>query len=270
MTPDAAMAAGAADVFDVPEAVDALEAALRKLASPQRAIREKRYLKSDLVHLGVTVPDVRTTVKAAYAARRPQHRDLAALVARLWASDIYERRLAAVELLKAALASLGPGDLPTIEGMIRQGAMWSLVDPLSGDLTGHLVLRHPACAATIDRWCADPDFWVRRSALLALLAGIRAGAPDLGRFTAYSDAMLEETQFFVRKAIGWVARELAKSRPSFVAEWAESRLDRMSGVTFREVVRRLPDADAERLTLLREGRRARASQSPKNHPPRVA
>lgn len=236
------------------EAVEALEVALRRLAAPQRAIQERRYLKSGLVHLGVTVPDVRRTVKAAYAAQRPEHRELVVLVGRLWASDIYERRLAAVELLKAALASLGPDDLPAIEGMIREGAMWALVDPLSGDVAGRIVLRHPACATTIDRWSADREFWVRRSALLALLAGIRAGDPDLGRFTAYADAMLDETQFFVRKAIGWVARELSKSRPSFVVSWAEPRLSRMSGVTFREVVRRLPDADAERLTRLRKGR----------------
>ena len=243
-------------VPDAADAVDSLEAALRLLGTPQRAIQEKRYLKSDLAHLGVTVPDLRRTVKAAYAALQPEHRELIALAAALWASHVYERRLAAVELLKAGQASLGPDDLATIEGMIREGAMWSLVDPLSGDLAGRIVLRHPSCVGTLDRWSTDPDFWVRRSALLALLAGIRAGDPDLDRFTAYADVMLDETQFFVRKAIGWVARELSKSRPSFVVSWAESRLDRMSAVTFREVVRRLPDADADRLTRLRAARRS--------------
>lgn len=233
------------------EAVDALEAALRELGTPQRAAQEKRYLKSPLVHVGVTVPDVRKTVKAAHAALRPTHQELVTLTAALWASDIYERRLAAVELLKAGLASLGPDDLRRIEGMIREGAMWSLVDPLSGDVAGRIVLRDAACAGTIDRWCADPDFWVRRSALLALLAGIRSGKADLERFTAYADAMLGETEFFVRKAIGWVARELSKSQPAFVTSWAERNVSRMSGVTFREVVRRLPEPDADRLIRLR-------------------
>lgn len=233
--------------------VDALETALRRLGDPERAVQEKRYLKSDLVHLGVPVPDVRKTVKAAYTALRPDHDELVALVSALWVSEIYERRLAAVELLKAGQASLSPDDLPRIEGMIREGAMWSLVDPLSGDVAGRIVLSDAACAATIDRWSADPDFWVRRCALLTLLAGMRAGHPDLDRFTAYADAMLDETQFFVRKAIGWVARELSKSRPQFVVSWAERNVGRMSGVTFREVVRRLPEADAERLTRLRAG-----------------
>lgn len=243
----------ASEAVEVAGAVGALDAALRRLGSAQRAAREKGYLKSGLVHLGVTVPDVRVTVKAAYAALALEHRSLVALVAELWASDVYERRLAAVELLKAGQGSLGPDDLLRIEGMVREGAMWSLVDPLSGDLAGVIVLRYPVCGVTIDRWSGDADFWVRRSALLSLLAGVRAGSPDLERFSAYADAMLDETEFFVRKAIGWVARELSKSRPSLVVSWAESRVDRMSGVTFREVVRRLPEADAERLTRLREG-----------------
>jgi 3-methyladenine DNA glycosylase AlkD len=238
------------------KAVDALDAALRRLGDPERAVQEKRYLKSDLVHLGVTVPGVRRTVKATYAVLRPDHEELVELVSALWASDIYERRLAAVELLKAGRASLSPDDLPRIEAMIREGAMWSLVDPLSGDVAGRIVLGDAACAATIDRWSADPDFWVRRSALLTLLAGMRAGDPDLDRFTAYADATLDETQFFVRKAIGWVARELSKSRPQFVVAWAERNVSRMSAVTFREVVRRLPAADAERLTRLRGARTA--------------
>lgn len=232
---------------------DGIGTALVRLADPQRAAQEKRYLKSGFTHLGVTVPQVRKTAKAAYVQLGPEHAALVALVAELWASDVYERRLAAVELLKAGLATLSPDDLPTIERLIREGAMWSLVDPLSGDVAGVLLLRHPGCGTTIDRWSADPDFWLRRSALLALIAGIRAGEPDLGRFTAFTDAMLDETQFFVRKAIGWVARELSKSQPSFVVSWAQDRLGRMSGVTFREVVRRLPDADAERLTRLRSG-----------------
>ena len=247
------------------EAVTAIETELRRLSTPERATQEKRYLKSDLVHLGASVPDVRKTVKAAYAARRPDRGQLLALAAELWASDVYERRLAAIELLKAGHALLGVGDLARVEAMIREGAMWSLVDPLSGDLAGLIVLRHsgPAAAAVLDRWAADGDFWVRRSALLALLPGVRSGDPDLDRFTAFADAMLDETEFFVRKAIGWVAREIGKSQPSFVAHWAEGRLSRMSGVTFREVVRRLPEADAARLIRLRADQTGKTGRAEK-------
>jgi hypothetical protein len=51
---------------------------------------------------------------------------------------------------------------------------------------------------------------VRRSAILALLPGIRCGQPDLACFQRYAAPMLAEKEFFIRKAIGWVLRELAR------------------------------------------------------------
>jgi len=63
----------------------------------------------------------------------------------------------------------------------------------------------------LDR-CCDDDFWLRRSAMLGLLRPLRAGGGDFERFARYADAMLEEKEFFVRKAIGWVLREVAKRR----------------------------------------------------------
>ena len=59
--------------------------------------------------------------------------------------------------------------------------------------------------------------------------------------------MLTEKEFFIRKAIGWVLRETAKKDPAYVAAWTRSHLDRMSGVTFTEAVRRLPAEQAARL-----------------------
>jgi DNA alkylation repair enzyme len=52
-----------------------------------------------------------------------------------------------------------------------------------------------------DRWAADSDFWLRRSAMLALLISLREGRGDFDRFGRYADAMLCEREFFIRKAI---------------------------------------------------------------------
>ncbi|HJP72253.1 MAG TPA: DNA alkylation repair protein, partial [Candidatus Limnocylindria bacterium] len=59
--------------------------------------------------------------------------------------------------------------------------------------------------------------------------------------------MLEEKEFFIRKAIGWVLREAGKRRPDEVTAWLAPRTHRSSGVTMREAVKYLPPADGERL-----------------------
>src|SRR5262249_54413482 len=51
--------------FDPEAAARAVTEALRLLGTPERAVQEKRYLKSDLDFFGVAVPAMRRTVKAA-------------------------------------------------------------------------------------------------------------------------------------------------------------------------------------------------------------
>jgi 3-methyladenine DNA glycosylase AlkD len=221
---------------------------LRALRDPERAEQEKRYLKSELDFLGVRLPAIRKVVRAALPRRPVSSSDVRTWALELWDDTLFERRLAAVELLSARAGELTADDLALIETLIRKAAGWALVDPLSGDIAGRIALAHPGGAwPRIDAWAADTDFWVRRSALVSLLPGIRAGQPDTARLDRYAVAMLGETEFFIRKAIGWVLRELSKKNPGYVAAWTGRHLSEMSGVTFREAVRRLPAPDAERL-----------------------
>ena len=139
---------------------------------------------------------------------------------------------------------------------MRQSKTWAYVDPLSIYLTGSLVERFPELTSTLDRWSTDDDFWVRRSAMLALLIPLRQGEGDFDRFGRYADGMLEEKEFFIRKAIGWVLREVSKKRPDLVFDWVAPRTNRASGVTMREAVKYLPAARQEVLMSAYKGRRA--------------
>jgi 3-methyladenine DNA glycosylase AlkD len=220
-----------------------LDAALRAAGRPERAVGEKAYLKSTLTHLGVGLPGMR---KLARGVRRAHpgatRRELLALLDALWAEPVFDRRMVVVELLDVYRDLLEPGDLPRLLRWIRASRTWALVDPLAVVVVGGLVERHPEVAERLDGWARDDDFWVRRAAMLALLRPLRAGGGDFARFARYADAMLEEKEFFIRKAIGWVLREVSKRRPALVADWIAPRARRASGVTLREAVKYLPAA----------------------------
>jgi 3-methyladenine DNA glycosylase AlkD len=100
----------------------------------------------------------------------------------------------------------------------------------------------------LDRWAGDPDFWIRRSALLALLVPLRRGGGDFPRFSRYAETMLEEKEFFIRKAIGWVLRDTGRKRPDLVYAWLLPRAGRTSGVTLTEAVK--PLSPAQRAAVL--------------------
>lgn len=225
-----------------------LEQSLRELGTPERAASEKAYLKSDMEFAGATVPATRSVVRSWCKARQPLTRGkLIAVTRALWASPVFECRMAASLLLEGNAGLLQAEDASLLEELLRTSATWALVDGLAANVAGSLLERCPELAGTIDRWAADDDFWVRRSALLALLVPLRRGAGDFERFSRYADQMLAEKEFFIRKAIGWILRETAKRRPELVADWLAPRVHRASGVTMREAVKPLAPGARDQL-----------------------
>jgi 3-methyladenine DNA glycosylase AlkD len=240
------------DVTTIARLVSGFDETLDGLGTAARATYDQQYHKSEFAHMGVPVPELRRVVKGLYkeiGGRKAERPDVLALAARLWDSDVFERRLGAIQVLEQGVSLLIADDLADLTPMLRDAPMWSLVDPLAVGVAGPVALRdREGSSLTLDHWATDGDFWLRRAALLALLPGVRDQNPDLVRFTRYADPMVEEKEFFVRKAIGWVLREIAWNDPTWVAAWVEPRLGRMAGVTFREAVRKLPADTAERLT----------------------
>jgi 3-methyladenine DNA glycosylase AlkD len=224
-----------------------IESILRELGSPERAAQEQNYLKSDLEFAGVRVPAMRSAVATwTRGCGGLDHDRLTALVRDLWDRPLFESRAVATIFLERNAKLLGPADTDLIEYLLRRCGTWALVDPIATNVAGVLAEKHDL-TATLDRWAADPDFWIRRSALLALLRPLRRGEGDFERFGRYADTMLEEKEFFIRKAIGWVLREVAKKRPDLVSGWLGPRVHRASGVTVREAIKYLPDDDRDRL-----------------------
>jgi len=235
-----------------------LDAQVRVAGPPERAVAEKRYLKSELDFTGASLGSIRAIARELVRERgRLDHDAVVALVETLWSRPVFEPRMLAAVLLELHEPALSPADLPLLERLIRESRTWALVDWLAADVVGGIVLRHPDTQPTIDRWALDPDFWVRRSSLLAELRPLRGGAP-LDRFEARAEAMLEEREFFIRKAIGWVLREAGKRRPAEVVAWLGPRTHRASGVTMREAVKYLPREDADRMMAAYRERRPAA------------
>ena len=242
------MTSATAEVTPAAQA-DHIEASLKKVGTRERATNEKRYLKSDLDFLGVRMPDIRRVVKDVLRDLPEFGRDeLLELVVALWRKPVFERRMVATVLLEERIDLLQARDAKLVEQFLRESRTWALVDTLAPKVMGSLFERYESLGATLDRWAEDEDFWIRRSALLTLLVPLRTGAGDFERFGRYADSMLEEKEFFIRKAIGWILRETSKKRPDLVFKWLSPRAHRASGVTMREAVRYLSDEQAVVLT----------------------
>lgn len=225
-------------------------AALRALGTPERAAFERGYLKSDLEHLGVKVPDVRKVARRLCREHALGADDLPQLTEALWGRGIYELRSLAVFVLERRRAVLGAAAMPFLERTLRGCGTWALLDVLAISVVGDVVRREPAAKARLADWAVDGDFWMRRASVLALLGEWRSGGTfDEARFTAFAVPMLEEREFFVRKALGWVLRDLSKKEPDFPAAFLLAHLDRVSGLTLREGAKYLSPSQRRALGL---------------------
>ncbi|WP_181272674.1 DNA alkylation repair protein [Brevibacterium oceani] len=235
----------------IPTLAEVIERELRARGTRERAEKERAYLKSEIDHYGVSVPDTRSVVRAALHGAELGRDEAIDLARELWIVPVHELRAAATMLLIRTQDRLGAGDADFIEGFLRESRTWALVDPLAGDLVGPLSERDSGFDSVLKRWAVDEDFWIRRSALLAHLRPLRQGCGDFDRFARFADEMLEEKEFFIRKAIGWVLRDTAKKRPDLVFEWILPRAHRASGVTIREAVKPLSPEQREAVRAAR-------------------
>ena len=219
------------------ELVAAVRASLRAAADASLAPGQQAYMKSAMPFLGVRVPEVRRLTRALVVERGVREPAVLAGAARaLWDGATHrEERYAA-----AALVALRPlkGDLslvPFHEHVARTGAWWDHVDE-AAHRVADLHDAHPVeTAQVVIRWSTDDLLWVRRLAILGQLG--RRERVDLDLLDAVIAPSLEDPDLFVRKAIGWALREVARVHPDWVRAYADGR--DLSPLSRREALKHL-------------------------------
>jgi 3-methyladenine DNA glycosylase AlkD len=236
----------------------------RAAGSAKRAVGTKAYLKSELRFYGTTMPEIRRAANE-FARQHPDlmHAQLRKIVDELWSTDVFELRSAGVALLSKYNELLTERDLTWLVGFVRRSKTWAHVDWLAADVIGGVVGESRTALRRLPTWARDENFWVRRTALLAQLRTLSHQAGDFPLFARLAAPMLGEREFFIRKAIGWILREVSKKRPDLTFVFLRENLGKVSGLTLSEGAKYLPGNYRRRLGLpakaawkLREARRA--------------
>ena len=240
---------------------------LRRAGSAARAAGEKAYLKSDLRFWGTSQDSIRAAVRQYCDAHPDLTRiELRAVSRALYETDVHELRAAAIGILERDRESLDDRDMPWLIALVRKSKSWAYVDWIAPKVIGDVIARDPRARKRLAAWAKDDDFWVRRAALLAEHDALRAGKGDFAGWSRLAAPMLDEREFFIRKAIGWVLREVSKKRPRLSYEFLRKHRDRVSRLSLQEGAKYLPAAErralglpAEPAWIAREAKRKEAS-----------
>ena len=224
--------------LDAPAVVASLRTTFAEHADPERAAAMSAYLRDQFAFFGIGAPDRRALQRPILdLGRSPDPADVLALAAQLYEEPERELAHAACDLLVRHQRRLGPDAIQTVERLITTASWWDTVDVLAARVAGPVVLREPSLHDVPDRWIGSDDLWLRRTALIHQLHA--RDQLDLDRLFAYCERCAPESEFFIRKAIGWALRQAARTEPDAVRAFLDRMGDRLSGLSRREAAKHL-------------------------------
>jgi 3-methyladenine DNA glycosylase AlkD len=216
-------------------ALDALDAELGARPDPQRAAQMAAYMRDQFPFLGVPAPERRAIQRHVLTAlAAPTAGDVIRFAELCWERDEREFQYAAADLVRDRVTLLGPHDLPALERLVVAKSWWDTVDALAVAI-GAVVRAHPGSRELMDRWLESDNLWLVR---VAILHQERWGADtDVNWLFTACRRRADHPDFFVRKAIGWTLRSLAKRDPAIVRAFLDAHGGELSGVSRREAER---------------------------------
>ena len=212
---------------------------LGEVAEPGKAESMAAYLKTDMPFYGVQkagrVPILREVVARFQPSDRDDYRTA---ILTLWGQPHREEKYLAIGYARSFPRFVTLSSIPLYRRLIVAGAWWDLVDEVAIHLVGD-VLFHQREAATpkIETWIGDKDLWVRRTSILSQIG--HKDATDTGLLFEACERRMHETEFFIRKAIGWALRDYARTDPVAVAAFVTEHREDLSGLSYREATKHL-------------------------------
>lgn len=160
--------------------------------------------------------------------------ELKTFVLECWSFPQREMHYCGLEVLIKNQHTWDKDDLDFFENLIVTDSWWDSVDLIAPKIIGTWFKLYPEhIKPTIDRWLQSDNIWLQRSCLLFQLKYKDKTNTQL--LTTVIDQLKESKEFFIRKAIGWVLREYAKTDAEFVKEFVNSQ--QLSPLSQREALK---------------------------------
>jgi 3-methyladenine DNA glycosylase AlkD len=214
---------------------------LKDNADQERAVYEKKYLKSPFKFFGISLPFTDKMAKEFKRANKDIGRDHVIELARmLWGSEYHDEKRLGLRILQFHPEYLDFSVMPLLERMLTQSTGWDFVDGISIHLVGTVLEKNKKVYVYLKRWSTSDNFWMRRASMISQVLLFRQNKGDKKLFFGFAEGMLHEKEFFIRKAIGWCVREISKASPDDAFDFLMKIRDKASGLTLREGAKRLP------------------------------
>ncbi|MGN0219004.1 MAG: DNA alkylation repair protein, partial [Muribaculaceae bacterium] len=178
-------------------------------------------------------------------------------ISEMLASPIHEHRLGAlialVEKYKKTKSEAGRREIADYYVSVCHLANnWDLVD-LSAPYILGCELSTGNYHDTVRRFVASECLWERRVAVVATLMRVRHGQLDLALEMCLKS--LDDPEPLMRKATGWILREVGKKDVEALQSFLRDNIDRLSSITLSYATEKLSPSERSELRNMRNLRK---------------
>lgn len=193
-----------------------LEKQFKHQADPVKAAGAKAYLLNQFEFYGLSVPHARKLSRDFIKANEiPTIKEVERIVKASWMLPQREWQYFAIELLSFYKKQWKASTIKLIEFGITHKSWWDTVDTISDTWAGEYFKLFPGQVKTVTaKWNQNNNIWLQRSSLL--FQKKYKQQTDTQLLAEYIQHLSSSKEFFIRKAIGWILREYAKTNPVWV------------------------------------------------------
>ena len=203
---------------------------LKAVANPDDAVAMKAYMKNKFEFLGVKTSARRKLAKAFFKQQTDSVIEWK-FINEAWSNPYRELQYVALDYLESRKKQLTPSDLLRLKKLAQTKSWWDTIDFLDR-LVGSIIAQFPETKEIILSWSCDEDIWLRRLAIDHQL--LRKKETDTELLEQILVNNLDQTEFFINKAIGWALRDYSKTNPDWVRDFIKQHQAEMASLSIRE------------------------------------
>lgn len=204
---------------------------IMKHKNEKEAEKMSAYMLNKFKYIGIKTPERRKIFKNFFKEYKKGEIINWEFINKCWENEYRELQYSAIDYLKEMVKFLTEKDIPKIKKLIVTKSWWDTVDGIDV-IVGKTALKYPKINKTLIKWSKDKNIWLRRIAIDHQL--LRKEKTNTELLSEIIENNLNDTEFFINKAIGWALRDYSKTNPDWVRNFIEKNKDKMSKLSIKE------------------------------------
>ncbi|GAA0371905.1 DNA alkylation repair protein [Alkalibacterium iburiense] len=204
---------------------------LEKYKEPEKALQIEAYMRNQFEFLGIQAGKRKELTKSFLDNYKKEESVDWGFLSHLFNHTYREFQYIGSDYLNSMQKKLVPEDLPRIKELALTKPWWDTIDSID-KVIGRLALKYPEFNTVLIEWSLEDSIWLRRIAINHQRH--RKDLMDKNLLETIISNNLNDTEFFINKAIGWILRDYSKTNPEWVSHFIETHKENMHPLSIRE------------------------------------